>query len=148
MPSNVISIGAAATSDNISPISRLPLQEGAVLSYLSDICHHCYPNGKAGAYHVPKIDIPLPLSRSISALSFPYWQANVLAMMRYGFQQGESVGSIPDSNYNAVVGKVGCYIVARPSNAVIPFGHQQVPCTQNTGNKSAHEAKAGCEYHI
>lgn len=36
---------------------------------------------------------------------------------------------LPDCNNNAVVGKVGCHIVAWPSNAVVPLRHQQMPCT-------------------
>ena len=36
---------------------------------------------------------------------------------------------LPNCNNNAVVGKVGCHVVARPPNAVVPLRHQQMPCT-------------------
>ncbi len=60
IPSNVISIGAAATSDNISPISRLPLQEGDASLH---IVTHLSPIGsqwQTGRCCVPKLMI-LPL---------------------------------------------------------------------------------------
>ena len=30
-----------------------------------------------------------------------------------------------------MIGKIGCHIMAWTSDAVIPFRHQQVPCTQD-----------------
>ena len=39
-------------------------------------------------------------------------------------------GSLPDCNNDAVIGKVGCHVVAWAANTVVPFCHKQMPCTQ------------------
>jgi hypothetical protein len=35
--------------------------------------------------------------------------------------------SAPDSHHNELVGHVNSHVVARPTNAVVPLGHEQVP---------------------
>ena len=58
MPSRVISMGAAATSDNISPISKLPLQHAPCYDTLSKSWYaeqaHGYWGSRVSEQHCPQ----------------------------------------------------------------------------------------------
>ena len=94
-------MGAAAISDSMSPISKLPLQ-GQVL-----VTHP--------ALNAVKIKENFGIAQ---------WQKYLL------WQVSQRTACPPDCDHNAMVCQVSSHVVAGPAYAIIPLSHQQMPCKQ------------------
>ena len=164
MPSRVISIGAAATSDSMSPISKLPLQahlcnggsyRAVMLMDATSQVSLCPHNGAKRSILLMAIDCDLCNCNNLAGgvgQSTASQEVEAPAQVASSRDHGQLLlfrptlrhmlrdDDPPDCYNNAMIGKVGCYIVAWSSHAVIPFSHQQMTCKEDVSSISAFRA--------